>query len=173
MFTQTKKRKGVSPIIGYILLVTFVIVLGVIVYNWMKTYVPQNDVECPSDTSIFIKEYSCNSESLNLTIKNNGKFNVGGYFIYATISASEELATKDLSIYLAENFSQLSPTGVKFTGELNSLKPNEEEIEEYNMSNAPDIYSVEIIPIRWQKEGRISRLVSCANSRIKEVVVCG
>ncbi len=172
MFTQIKKR-GVSPIIGYVLLVTFVIVLGVVVYNWMKTYVPSESLECPDGTSLFVKNYSCTGNSLNITLKNNGKFNVGGYFIYATTSPEQELATRDISFYISENFSRLNPTGVKLLGEVNSLKPNQEEAEEFDFSGANfTIYSIEIIPLRWQKESRINLMVSCKESKIRETISC-
>lgn len=169
-----KNRKAVSPMIGYILLVTFVIVLGVLVFNWMKTYVPQDELNCPDGTSLFVKDYSCSNSSLNITIKNNGKFSVGGYFLYAATSPDQELATSDLSFYLNENFSVLSPSGIKFTGEFNSLIPNSEETDEFDLTEFTDtIYSIEIVPIRWQKEGRINRVVSCQDSRIKETITCG
>lgn len=173
MFIQIKNKKGVSPIIGYVLLVAFVIILGVIAYNWMKTYVPQEDLECPDGTSLFVRDYSCDNNTLNLTLKNNGKFNIGGYFIYVTTLPGQELATKDLSQYLDDNISRLSPTGVKLTGEMNSLKPTQEEVETYDISNANfSIYSVEIVPIRWQKENRINRIVSCTTSKVSENIVC-
>lgn len=175
MFTQIKgsSKKAISPIIGYVLLVAFVIVLGVIIYNWMKTYVPQEDLECPDGTSLFIKEYTCNNSTLNITIKNNGKFNVGGYFIYATTNPQQELATKDLSHYITENISQLNPTGVKLDGEMNSLKPTQEEIDVYDLSGANfTVYTIEIVPIRWQKEKRVNRIVSCSNSKISETISC-
>ncbi len=188
MFIQTKKnknliffhsnffsrnRKGVSPMIGYILLVTFVIVLGVLVYGWMKTYIPQNELNCPDGTSLFIKDYACSNSSLNLTIKNNGKFSVGGYFLYASTLPDQELATEDLTYYLTENYSMLAPSGIKFSGEFNSLLPNSEEIDEFNLINFEGtIYSIELVPIRWQKEGRVNRIVSCQDSRIKESISC-
>jgi hypothetical protein len=159
--------------IGYILLVTFVIVLGVVMYNWMKTYIPQEDLNCPDGTSLFVQDYSCNSNSLNLTLKNNGKFNVGGYFIYATTSPEQKLATRDLSFYITENYSKLSPNGVKLTGDTNSLKPNQVELDNFDLSSvAETIYAIEIIPIRWQKDGRISRIVSCKDSKVRENLIC-
>jgi len=173
MFTRIKKiKKAVSPMIGYVLLVTFVIVLGVIIYNWMKTYVPQEDLECPDGTALFIQDYSCDGSTLNITLKNNGKFNIGGYFIYATTSPDQELATRDLAPYIMEDFSTLSPTGIKLTGDYNSLVPNEEETDEFNITSVGEIYSVEIIPIRWQKERRVNRVVSCKEAKIRESISC-
>ena len=168
------KKRGVSPIIGYVLLIVFAIVLGVIVYNWMRTYVPQGNLECPDGTSLFVKDYSCNNLTLNITLKNNGKFNVGGYFIYAATSPGQELATKDISPYVTDNLSRLFPNGIKFSGELNSLSPMDEETNEYNLAGFDGtVYSVEIVPIRWQKDGRLNRLVSCTAADIKETISCG
>ena len=172
-FNFLKNLKGVSPIIGYVLLVTFVIVLGVIIYNWMKTYVPSEGLECPDGTSLFIKSYSCENNSLEIILKNNGKFNIGGYYIYATTSAEQELATKDISFYIDEESAKLTPTGIKFTGEENSLKPNAEETEVFDLSTGNfTIYSIEIIPLRWQKENRISRIVTCSEGEVREVISC-
>lgn len=171
-----KNKKGVSIMVGYVLLVTFVIILGAIVYQWMKTYVPTDEIECPDGVSIFIEDYECSGSYLNLTLKNNGKFNIGGYFIYATNSSEQELATIDLSGYHSDEDSQLAPTGIKLggiEGRDNTLTPNEEEIEIYDLSEFGDtIYAIEIVPIRWQEENNRIRLVSCSDAEIRESIVC-
>lgn len=165
-------KKAVSPIIGYVLLITFVIILGVIVYNWMKTYVPSEDLACPDGTSIFIKDYTCSGTNLTITLKNNGKFNVGGYFIYVATSANQELATTDLSVYYVNEIYRLNP-GVKFSGELNSLAPMEERTEEFNLTGFEGtIYSIEIVPIRWQENGRLNQVVSCSSASVSEEISC-
>jgi hypothetical protein len=156
MKPQKKSKKGVSVIVEYIFLVTFTIIIGVVVYQWMKTYVPQNDLNCPEGSSILIEDYSydCTSRILTLTITNNGKFDIGGYFIYATDSLKGELATMDLSQNNTDEESKRSLPVIKFGGmeSTNLLKPNEKEIEIYNLTGTKDIYSIEIIPIRWQVE---------------------
>lgn len=175
MFFQDKK--GVSVIIGYVLLVTFAVVIGVIVYQWMKTYVPQDDLSCPDGVSIFIESYSCTSNILNLTLKNNGNFDIGGYFIYATDSPEEELATIDLSKNNTQDSSKLSPLGIKFgnAGSIimkNSLEPDDNEIEVYNLTGISNLYSIEILPIRWQEENNRKSLVSCTDAKISEIIDC-
>jgi hypothetical protein len=173
MYFQAKSKKAVSVIVGYVLLVTFAVVLGVIVYQWMKTYVPQEDLNCPDGVSIFIEDYNCSSNILTLHFKNNGKFNIGGYFIHATDSPDEELATIDLSKDNTDNSSILR-SGIKFgnIGIDNSLKPNDEETDIYNIASIGHIYSIEILPIRWQKEKNINTLVSCKDTKIKETIEC-
>ena len=76
MFTQAKSKKAVSVIVGYVLLISFAIVIGVIVYQWMKTYVPKEDINCPDGTSLFIKRYEYTPELLTLYLKNNGKCDI-------------------------------------------------------------------------------------------------
>jgi hypothetical protein len=170
---EKRNKKGLSVVVGYVLLIVFVVFLGVVVYNWMKTYVPQDDLNCPEGTSLFIKDYNCTTNSqLNLTLKNNGKFNVGGYFIRVTNTSGVGLATIDLSKNITSGEDFLAPTGVKFGGAENSLPPNYDATHVFNISDYTNIYSVEIVPIRWQEEARRKRLVSCKTSIIRENLIC-
>ncbi|MEK6833700.1 MAG: hypothetical protein AABY32_06665 [Nanoarchaeota archaeon] len=174
MFFQAKSKKGVSVIIGYVLLITFAVIIGVIVYQWMKTYVPQEDLNCPDGVSIFIDDYSCSSNTLVLHFKNNGRFNIGGYFIHATDSPEEELATIDLSKNNTDINAKIS-SGIRFGiigTELNSLKPNDEETDTYDLTGIENIYSVDILPIRWQKQKNRNVLVSCKDTKITEIIKC-
>ncbi len=159
--------------ISYVLLIAFAITMGGIIYQWMKTYVPKNPIECPEGVSIFIKEAICTDEggsfSLNLGLKNNGRFDVAGYFIHATEDETQELATQDLSNYIedGEKFGSaiiLSPESE------NLFKINNEADSVFNFDNK--IYSVEIIPVRFQTEENKKRLISCGNAKIKEKVIC-
>ena len=157
--------------VGYVLLISVVLGLGVVVFQWMQTYVPREDIECPDSVSVFIQNYQCSNSELNFTLRNNGKFSVGGYFIYATNSPDQELATIDLSQNITLGGDILSPTGIKSYGEDNSMRPNEEELFSFNLTG--NIYSVEILPIRFQEIENRKRLVSCTSSRIREELICG
>lgn len=174
MFSQDKK--GVSVIIGYVLLITFAAVIGVIVFQWMKTYVPQDQLSCPDGVSIFIDNYNCSSNILTITFKNNGNFDIGGYFIYATRSAEEELATIDLSKNNTQVSSRLNPLGIKFGNAAsivtkNSFTPDAEETDQYNITGI-SLYSIEILPIRWQESRNRNVLVSCSDAKISEIIQC-
>ena len=172
MFIQDKK--AVSVIMGYVLLVSFVVIMGVIVYQWMRTYVPQDEINCPDGVSLFIEDYNCTANRLSIDLRNNGKFNVGGYFIYATNSPNQELATIDISRNHTDSLSRLAPTGIKLGGleAGNSMKPDEKETEFFNITGII-IYSIEIVPIRWQEENNRNRLVSCKDAKIIETINCG
>ena len=94
-----KNRKGISIMIGYIFLITITIVISTIVFQQLKTYIPTEKIECPEGVSIFLKEvtYDCDINELNITLKNNGRFNIAGYFIAGADSPEKEIATINLS----------------------------------------------------------------------------
>jgi len=163
-------RKGISVVIGYVLLITFAIVMGGIIYQWMKTYIPKDSLECDDGVSIFVKEYSCNDLELNLTLKNNGRFDVAGYFIHATNDSSQELAVIDLSQDIIKGGDKVGSI-IRFSlVDDNPMKPNDEKINLFKLSS--EIYSIEIIPVRFQIEENKKRLVSCGTSKIKEKITC-
>jgi hypothetical protein len=174
MAYRKKSKKGVSIIVDYVLLIAFSAVIGIIAYNWLITYTPQEEINCPDGVSLVITNYTCSSELLTLNIVNDGKFDVGGYFIYGTDSPVEELATIDLSRNNTENYSIRTPTGVKFglIGNKNSLTPGDSEKEVYDLTGRSQIYSIEIVPFRWQEKNNKEMLVTCKDVKIKKRVDC-
>lgn len=162
-------KKGISIMVGYVLLITFAIVIGVVVAQWMRTYVPKEALACPDGVSIFIDEITCNVGILNITLQNNGRFSIAGYFIHATNTSEQELATLDLSQYLIGGGSSMS-NAVVFQWNENSMDPNEERMSMFSLP--ANIDSIEIIPVRFQEQDNKKRFVSCGNSKIKEIVNC-
>ena len=174
MFLQNKSKKAVSIMVGYIILISFAIVIGLIVFQWAKTYVPHDELNCPDGVSIFITDYTCSGDILSLNLKNNGKFSLGGYFIYATDSPEETLATIDLSKNNTDKSSILSPTGIKLKSiaPRNAFLTNDEDTDRYNITGINGLYSIELLPIRWQKEKNRNVLVSCKDAEITEIIEC-
>ena len=168
-----KNHKGVSIMIGYVLLITFAVITGAIAYQWMKTYVPKDALKCPDGVSIFIEEANYNESDflLNVAIKNNGRFNIAGYFIHATNNSEQELATIDLSQNIIEG-GETFGNAIRFFGPENSFKPNEGVENIFNLSDTGigQIYSIEIIPVRYQIEDSKERFVSCGNAKVKEII---
>ena len=82
-----KKKKALSNIVGYVLLISITISLSVIVYSWLRFYVSEEDVEtCSDNVNIIIRSYECflpNAEGeggrIIVTLKNKGLFTVDGY----------------------------------------------------------------------------------------------
>ncbi len=172
MWLQDKK-KGVSIMVGYVLLVVCAVIMGVIVYRWIITYVPTDPLDCPDGVSIFAKEvnFNCEDFQLDLTLKNNGLFNTAGYFIHATNDSNQTLATIDLSNYtkLGEDKGGTILFG---TSAENSFEPNEEKTNIFDLTDVGKIYSIEIIPVRFQEEDGKMRFTSCGGSKIKEMITC-
>jgi len=160
--------------IGYIFLITITIIISTIVYQQLRTYVPTEKVECPEGVSVFLKKviYDCENKELNITLKNNGRFSVAGYFIAATNKSDQELATIDLSKYNKKE-------GVggfvifNFLRSENSMSPNKEIKSVFDLSSSSSqFYSLNIIPVRYQEIENRNRIVSCGDSRIKETLTC-
>ncbi len=177
IYKHKKSKKAVSSMVGYVLLITFGIILSVIAFNYLKTYIPRAMPECPDATSIFIKDYSCNMTTgqLNITLKNNGRFNYAGYYAHAARFANESIAR----INLVKNFTNSTDkeavvqanTYILFSaGNANKMKPGAETTQMFNISTP--IERIEITPLRFQQEGKSFRIVSCGKSKTKEEVIC-
>jgi len=165
-----KNKKAISVMIGYVLLISAAIFMSAIVYAWLKTYVPKAALECPDTTSIFMKNYLYDGNELQITLKNNGKFNLAGYFIRATNSPEQELATIDLSSKLFDGGVKVDNFILFKEGNENILGPNQETIQKFNVTEIGPIYSIEIIPTRYQEQDNKMRFVSCGNAKIRWLI---
>ena len=85
MFFLGKNRKGVSNVIGYVLLISISVGLSVLVFNWLKFYVDDDDSRgCPDGVNLVIQNYTCvsgDSSIIELTLKNKGLFSIDGFVV--------------------------------------------------------------------------------------------
>ena len=164
---RPKNRKGVSIMIGYVLLVAIAITLGAVTYSWLKTYIPKGNIECPDGVSIFIKNYSCEAGMLNITLKNNGRFNITGYLIRAG-NSTDQFATKDLSRNVTSGELNASNAVIYITGK-NSLAPGIEKTSTFSITDPTfdSIKIIEIVPARFENDGNRERFVTCANAIVR------
>ena len=182
---DNKKRankRGLSVIIGYVLLVAISILLSVIVYRWIKTYVPKEIAECPDGTSISFRyvSYNCTSNILNITLENNGRFSLDGYFIRVSndTTNSDALPNIDLAADLTgltqdEKDSILWGNYIKFLSPDNYFKPNSiSSTYLFNTSNYGTLNKVEVIPVRREVMENKERIATCSNSKIQERLIC-
>ncbi len=165
-----KKKKGVSAIVGYVLLISFGIVMGLIVFAYLKTYTPKDALACPEGTSIFLKTYNCENGVLNITIKNNGRFNFSGYFIKGANSSTQEVATIDLSKNFTDQNKTLGNVVLFSLQNTNLMGPDIEMNGSFNLNQ--NLSMIEFIPIRFQGEGKNLKMVSCGNAKIQEEISC-
>jgi hypothetical protein len=171
---MVKNKKAVSAMVGYVLLITFGIVMGVIVYNYLKTYVPKDPLDCPAGVAISLQDYSCSAGELNITLKNNGKFNFAGFFIHASNNTNQKIATIDLSQYLLEGpdkGKKYQNSVVLNIGSENTINPGRQTT--FTFKDIPNnIELIEIIPARFQEQDETLRFVSCSSAKISEKIVC-
>lgn len=171
-------KRALSIVIGYILLIAISIVMSIIVYQWLKTYVPKDTIKCSEGTSIFIKDisYNCITSKLDITVKNNGKFSINGYFIHVSNSSNPDiLATIDISRNITSG-GIVSGNSITFSDLLeNALTPDEPtnvKLSSFDVTGYGLLYNVEIIPTRIQEIEDKKRLVSCGDAKIKEALTC-
>ncbi len=86
-------KKGLSEMVSYVLLVAIAIGLSIGVMIYLNLFVPKEKPECPLDTSLLIKDVSCNAiyrsapnaplakTELTLTLYNNGLHNISAAYI--------------------------------------------------------------------------------------------
>ena len=170
--TKNKKsmnKKGISIMVGYILLVVFAVIISVIVFQWIVTFIPRQALECPEGTSLFIREayFDQSNSKLILKIRNNGKFNVTGYFIHGTDEPGDKLPTIPLWEYI-ESGGQGVGGSVLFQGELEPGAPEVSHV--FNTGDIGHIYKISIIPTRWQEVDGRREFVSCGNAMVEHKV---
>jgi len=172
-----KNRKGLSIIIGYVLLIAISVVMSVVVFVFLKTYVPKDTPQCSEGTSIFIKDlnYDCANNRLEITLKNNGKFSIHGFYIRVSNKADEELATIDLSSAIIEGGETYGNSIVFMLIEENFLSPSGENnaiTTSFDTSAYGALYKIEIIPTRLEEIENKKRLVSCSNAKVEQALAC-
>ncbi len=169
-------KKGVSVVVGYVLLITFGIIISVIVYSYLKSFVPSDTPACPDGVSIFVRNYSydCTTGVLNLTLENNGKFNINGYFAHGSTNPNATIATEDFSKMFNSNRSN---NGTTLTGAVffyrNTSMPfvfGDKTMQSFTLTNRT--YTIEIIPARFQMENNVQRFAVCGGAQVTQELSC-
>jgi hypothetical protein len=78
-----RNKKGISAMVGYVLLIIIAVALAAGVFTFLRTFIPKERVECPEEIHIVIQDYVCSSGVLNLTFSNRGLFTVDGVYVRA------------------------------------------------------------------------------------------
>jgi len=173
-----KGKKGISPLIGYVLLVVFAVVISSIVFQWLRTYVPAQAMECPDGVSLFLNNATFDSDTkeLSLTMTNNGRFSIDGYYINIKNDSEQDLAVIGIwncldeeKSFPAQNFSGYISFDLQ--QDINLFRPQNQATHVFNIPEEyGEPYSVSIIPIRRQEHRERERLVSCGGARVEQTV---
>ena len=168
-------KKGLSEIIGYVLLISITMILSVIVYQWIKTYVPKDAIECDEGVSIFVEDYNydCTGNILDLTVKNNGRFDIAGYFIHATTSEEQEIAVTDISQKVADPSHKGSGSVLyPLEGKINPISTERMISDTFNLASIGSIFSIQLVPLRYQEIDGKTRPAACSNGKITQKLEC-
>jgi len=168
--TKMRDKKAVSVMVGYVLLIAAAVVMGTIVYSTLKTYVPIEPPSCPGDTSVFIQNFECGDfRSIDITLKNNGKFNLAGYHVYISGEENAEIASFDLSPNIESGGISAGGAVMLVAGADNPFSPGEEIRSTFNLDGFDgEVTLIEVIPSRFEEiEGRTT-FVSCGNAKVQE-----
>lgn len=171
---MTNKR-ALSEMVGYVMLVVIAVGLSVVVYSFLRSYVPPLDtIECPADMTLVIQNSSCFQSGgeyrLQLVLSNRGLFNINAAYIRI---AQENRKVKSL---INDALSQSTvPGGVYIFGSTNnSLIPGQSiqtgayPLGRFGVTSGK--YGLEIQPAIFK--GDSIKLALCSNSIITQTVEC-
>ena len=161
-------RKGVSLMIGYVLLVIIAIGLSIAVFAFLKLYIPPSSPECPDDVKLTIDDYSCigpdsdGKYQVELTLSNRGLFNVYGVYIrMGGDRIFKPLINEADLFFIEEGISGINP-GVSI-----GKGP-------YDYSETDFTYGIRIIeiePIYLGEEEDVQAAV-CENAVVRKTIIC-
>lgn len=172
-----KTKRGLSEIVGYVILIVIAMTLSVAVYAWLKVIVPKNQLECPDDISISIENYNCyNEESsvfygpkiINLTIRNRGLSEIDG------INMKIANRTGGKAVY---PFAGIGPDSnpISLNGTIYFVSPirlSYEKNMKLNYTKFDKINEIQIIPVKHMREpdGHELKYVLCSKSIIQQEI---
>lgn len=159
------KKRGVSEIVSYTLLIVISISLAVLVFNYLKSYTPKDKPECKDGINIVIEKAECDllGKRLNLTLENRGRFKVEMAFI----RIGKEQGIKQTL--------QPSPLPLS-SGEVNYLGPGNVSVD-YIIDLGEtvidsDTYVLEIQPAHFTKEGNTNPNTLALCPAVRENIFC-
>jgi len=163
------KKKAVSPMIAYVLLIVIGISIAFLVYQWLKLQIPSQSEKCPEDVRIIIKSYECNQpDKINLIFQNKGLFNIDG--VYARYSnnlgdvPAESLKPSESSNSLTNEERGFLYFGI---GVPNPLAPDKTYNQTFQYSGI--IKRVQIQPFVLSDDNKI---ILCSENTITDKVEC-
>lgn len=177
------KKKGVSPLISYILLIVVGITMGLVIYGWLRTYVPAEITKCDQDVSLQVTnyEYNCNTGIFRLEIKNNGRFNVDGYLVRATNKSDQDIANIPLIKYYNGTYftpwggssSLISPTNPLEPEGIWGLSNSTFNLTQSDPHFPGNISKIQLTPVRMTTNSRGIKVPAiCSDATITEKISC-
>ena len=111
MLLRNNKR-AISEIVGYTILIVIAISLSIMVYSFLRLYIPKERVACEEDVRLIVQDYTCEYGMLNLTIKNKGLFKADAVYVRFEDKDNEiknQTNPNDFLLYNPDNTPGLNP----------------------------------------------------------------
>lgn len=143
-------KRGISEIVSYVLLIVLAISLSLLVYAWMKSYIPRQSPECPDNVRLAVIDYYCENHKITINLKNNGNFDIDGFVARYSNST-------DIGLYSGLGDSE----GNFFNNGRIALAVRKNQSFVFDYTN--NIYSIEILPLKIIK----NELVVCSKALAK------
>jgi len=117
------QKKGVSEVVSYVLLILIAVILAMLVFAYLKLYVPKEKPECKEGIDLMIEDFGCTiglsdtlKDQINITLQNRGRFIVDN--VYIRIGKQDRAFKEDVNTTL----NTVNPHPL-FTGTEEGLKP--------------------------------------------------
>tara|TARA_Y100000310_G_C20565084_1_gene755078 strand:+ start:249 stop:779 length:531 start_codon:yes stop_codon:yes gene_type:complete len=172
-----KEKKGVSLMVSYVLLVVIAIGLAILVYYWLLPQInPEEISKCPDDTTLIVLDYSCDIDSskdtITLIVKNQGRFNIDGFFIRGTNLTDESIPAAGLSDPNDKDSINGTHYFIYSGNNLSALKPDLQYEKTFSYSEIKELKKMQIEPFRIQEYAKgKNRVVLCDRSTITQNIV--
>lgn len=160
-------KRGVSPIIGYVLLIVLALSLAGGVYSYLVRYAPSTAQVCPEDVQLAIREVKCAGGAVNITLVNRGLFTVDGAYVRAGDpgrAAKTDLLTCEGAC--ERYFITVDP--IRYS---NGLKPGESISYFKQYPGASGTKEIEVQPLIFA-DGNVTREILCTRAVITQTVSC-
>lgn len=163
-------KKALSEIVSYVMLIVIAISLSVIVFAYLKVYIPKEKPQCPEDISLIIQKASCSISTysnLNITLENKGLFNIDSAYIRFGLQEKKVL---DLIESPLNNFFFINPSNSS-----ERFLPPQKQTEWYALfepSYASTLstggYALEVQPVVYVDK----KLIICEKAIVRQNVEC-
>ena len=112
------KKKGISVMVGYVLLISIGLVIAFLVYTFLKTQIPiaGNEKVCNDGTTITVNSVKCIGGKIELQVKNSGRHRIDDLIIKGKTKQSRKLPNLDMSAPGGGGFVSLSSAGAQHPG---------------------------------------------------------
>jgi len=154
-----KNKKAISEIVGYTILIVIAVSLSILVYSFLRLYIPKEKVTCEEDIRLIIQDYTCENGMLSLTITNKGLFKAGAFYLRFEDKDNDlknQTNPDDFLLYGPNNTQNLNPGESYSTNIYNLTKYGFEDI------NPEGNYSLELQPAILVEK----KIVVCENAII-------